>query len=119
MMYAELDASGAVTAIISEDGFGRVKIRDGDGCAVGRVFNGWTFDARQWTSFQFLLRLTFEERTALLASTDPTIRDLLVLVSAAQTVVADDPRLLAGMAYAVDAGFFSPTRADKILNPAL
>ncbi len=116
--YAEINTDGIVVAIHDTDGAQRVKIHDGDGCAIGRVFNGWVFEARRWSTLEFFLRMTTAERDAIHASNDPVIRDYRLLLASAREVVADDHRLIGGMTYAVFRGIFTPERAAEILDPA-
>jgi hypothetical protein len=72
-----------------------------------------------WTSYEFLNRLTASERADIRqrALTDPNVADFLMLATAAQEVVSDDPVTLMGMGYMVMIGVFTETRKNEILGP--
>ena len=118
MSWAILDLENRVIAI--QDGEDRpengVRIVDST-CRLGYLYNGWYFEAPRWTSYQFLLRFTAEERASFRAAaqTDPIVADFQMLATAAQEVVADDPNTVAGMGYLVAVGLLTPERRDEVL----
>jgi hypothetical protein len=72
-----------------------------------------------WTSYEFLNRLTTSERADIRtrALTDPNVADFLMLATAAQEVLSDDPVTLMGMSYMVMIGVFTEARKNEILGP--
>ena len=86
--------------------------------AIGRIYNGWSFDAPRWTPLEFLGRFTdavlddIETRRL----TDPGVRTFYRTASFAQEVVSDDPRTVAGMDYLQSIGVLTQARKDQILN---
>jgi len=84
---------------------------------------GWTmeldvFYSPKWTSYQFLLRLTAEERADIRqrAATDPNVADFLMLAQSAQEIISNDPITLMGMNYLVSIGVFTEQRKKEILQ---
>lgn len=73
---------------------------------------------KTWTAYEFLLRLTAEERANIrsTAQMDPNVADFLHLSQAAQEVVSDDPVTLMGMNYMVSVGIFTEQRKNEILG---
>lgn len=71
-----------------------------------------------WTSYQFLNRLTASERADIRqrALTDPNVADFLMLATAAQEVLSDDPVTIMGMGYMVMIGVFTEVRKNEILG---
>jgi hypothetical protein len=123
MSYAILDINDKVVDIVANrpnDTVRWVKTKPGDGAAIGRVYNGWTFDAPRWTSYEFLNRFTPVERKLIWArsKTDEDIADFLMLSQAAQEVVSDDPATIAGMGLLVSKNILTAARKDAILNGA-
>jgi hypothetical protein len=119
MKWAVLSSDNRVMSIVeSNPPDGAVKAPDGSGVAVGRVWNGWTFDAPKWSSYEFLLRFTRQERTAVRAAglNDPMVEDFLFLATAAHEISADDPNTVAGMEYLVSSGIITETRKQEILS---
>jgi hypothetical protein len=86
--------------------------------AVGRIYNGWTFDAPRWTSYEFLNRFTPTERAAIRTGSmsDPVLADFLMMSQAAQEVVSDDPMTVMGMDYLVSVGVLTAQRKAEILS---
>ena len=74
-----------------------------------------------WTSYQFLNRLTSAERSDIRerAKTDSNVADFLMLATAAQEVVSDDPMTIAGMNYMVMIGVFTEQRKNEILDGSI
>jgi hypothetical protein len=72
-----------------------------------------------WTSYEFLNRLTASERADIRqrALTDPNVADFLMLATAAQEVLSDDPVTIMGMGYMVMIGVFTEARKNEILGP--
>jgi hypothetical protein len=120
MMWAILDLNNKVIDIIEQDERpdNGAKITEGSKCAIGRIYNGWTYDAPKYTSYEFLLRLTAQERAAIRisAKTDDIVADFLQLSQAAQEIICDDPETILGMDYLVSIGIFSEQRKNEILS---
>jgi len=87
-------------------------------CKVGYFWNGWTFDAPRWTSYQFLQRFTPQERAIFrsAALVDVNVADFQMLATAAQEVIADDPVTILGMDYLVSQGLLTEQRKNEILG---
>jgi hypothetical protein len=90
-----------------------------------RVVLSWNIRAKTpdelrqiWTSYEFLNRLTAEERADIRerSATDPNVADFLMLAQAAQEIVSDDPATVMGMNYMVYIGVFTEERKNQILN---
>lgn len=75
---------------------------------------------KSWTSYDFLLRFTPEERSAYrnAAKTDDTVADFMGLAQAAHEIINDDPMTIAGMDYLVSIGLITEQRKNEILNNA-
>lgn len=119
MKWAILDENRRVVSIVEQEERPANGVKGFDpSCAVGRYYNGWTFDAPSWTAYQFLLRFTPAERASFRAAgaTDPNVADFQELAQAAQEIVADDPMTVAGMDYLVAQGLLTRARADEILG---
>lgn len=73
---------------------------------------------QQWSSYQFLLRFTTEERAAFRAAalTDPNVADFQQLAQAAQEIINNDPMTIAGMNYLVSVGLLTEPRKNEILG---
>lgn len=71
-----------------------------------------------WTSYEFLNRLTASERADIRqrALTDHNVADFLMLATAAQEVLSDDPVTIMGMDYMVMIGVFTQARRNEILG---
>lgn len=95
-----------------------VKLFDGIDCNIGWEYDGLQFVAPKWTSYEFLLRLTAEERADIRekAKTDPNVADFLMLAQFAQEVISNDPVTLMGMNYLVFIGVFTEQRKKEILQ---
>lgn len=74
-----------------------------------------------WTSYQFLNRLTATERADIRerSKTDSNVADFLMLATAAQEIVSDDPMTIAGMNYMVMIGVFTEQRKNEILDGSI
>jgi hypothetical protein len=72
----------------------------------------------QWTSYEFLNRLTAAERADIRqrALTDQNVADFLMLATAAQEVLSNDPVTIMGMDYMVMIGVFTQARRNEILG---
>jgi len=120
MNWAILDSNQKVTSIVSSDAKpdNGVKAPDGSGAAVGYFWNGWTFDAPRWTSYDFLNRFTGAERSAIrnAAKSDDTVADFMMLASSAYEIVADNPVTVSGMDYLVTLSIITETRKSEILS---
>lgn len=119
--YAVLGNSRECLAIVETQPLsGRwVKIRPEDQAAIGRIFNGWTFDAPRWTSYEFLRRFTPSERDAIrtAALSDSAVADLLMFLQTATEVVSDDLTTSVGMDYLVHLGIITEARKAELLKP--
>ena len=75
----------------------------------------------QWTSYEFLNRLTAAERADIRqrALTDQNVADFLMLATAAQVVLSDDPVTIMGMDYMVMVGVFTEQRKNQILDGSI
>lgn len=119
MKWAIIDENRRVVSIVEQEDRPASSVKGADpSCAVGRYYNGWTFDAPSWTAYQFLLRFTASERAAFraAATTDSSVADFQQLAQAAQEIIADDPMTVAGMDYLVAQGLLTQSRADEILG---
>lgn len=73
---------------------------------------------KSWTAYEFLLRLTAEERASIrvTAQVNPGVADFLHLSQAAQEIINDDPMTMAGMNYLVSIGIFTEQRKNEIMG---
>jgi hypothetical protein len=120
MTYALLDDNLRCTALVDQEPAGGryVLVRPGTDAGVGRIYNGWTFDAPRWTSYEFLARFTAAERASIRVGSvsDAALADFLMFSQAAQEVVSDDPVTAAGMDYLVQLGILTPARRAEIVS---
>lgn len=120
MIWAILDENNRVTSIVEQEEKPEhsVKALPGTGYAIGKLFNGWTFNGPTYTSYQFLTRFTPEERAAIraLALTDSTVADFLQLEQAAQEIITDNPIVVSGMDYLVSVGLLTESRKNEIIG---
>lgn len=121
MTYAILDDNSRCIAIVNQQPSADVRhviVRPGSNAAVGRIYNGWTFDAQKWTPLEFLSRFTDAELEDIESRrmSDPGVRAFYRQASFAQEIVADDPRTSAGMDYLQSIGVLTAARKDQILN---
>lgn len=72
---------------------------------------------RVWTAYQFLLRFTEAELTAIRAASvnDPVTWRFLTLATAAQEINSDDPTTVGGMDYLVSQNLLTAQRKAEIL----
>jgi hypothetical protein len=127
-------ASNQVSNVIVGDSFfdvGQgaylVALEDGERCEIGQHFDAGG-DPRftgipdrgpqSWTSYEFLLRFTPDERAAFRAAalSDPAVADFQQLASAAQEIINTDPVTIAGMNYLVAQGLITEARKSEILG---
>jgi hypothetical protein len=120
MTYAILNANRRVVEFVAHEPINVdwVKTKPGDGAAIGRIYNGWTFDGQKWTPLEFLSRFTEAEldEIEMRRLSDQNVRTFYRTASFAQEVVADDPRTIAGMEYLVSVGLLTAARKEEILN---
>ena len=121
MSYAILDESNRCTSIVPARPANDVRwvlCGVGSKAAVGRYWNGWTFDAPKWTSYEFLRRFTSSERDAIRTASlsDGAVADLLMFLQTATEVVADDTTTDVGMAYLVHLGILTEARKTELLS---
>lgn len=119
MIWAILDSSNKVVSIVTQEEKPANAVKGHDSsCAIGKFFNGWTFDFPEWTAFEFLMRFTAQEREDIrsLAKSDPILADFLQLSQAAQTISAGNQMTIDGMAYLVTIGILTEQRKQEILN---
>jgi hypothetical protein len=69
-----------------------------------------------YTKRQFLAKFTLEERTAIRASTDPIVIDIMNMLELAEYVSVIDPTTQQGVGYLAMAGLIAPTRVQEILE---
>jgi len=69
-----------------------------------------------WSTLDFLLRFTPQERASARASTIPEVQDFLDLLRAAGEVRSDHPLTQQGMGLLVTAGLLTAERRDEILG---
>jgi len=74
--------------------------------------------APRWSSLQFIERFTDAEQLAIVtaAASIPALRLWYDKAMAADEIVADDPRTIAGVQALVDAGLITAERRDQILG---
>lgn len=123
MRWATTDGSGIVIRIDDEfpgDGIFVLQIQDGTPCELGWKAELGFFYPPKWTSYEFLINLTKEERATIrqLSQTDENVADFLMLAQSAQEIISTDPTTLAGMNYMVYIGVFSEQRKNDILATA-
>jgi hypothetical protein len=119
MRWAIIDENRRVLSIVEQEERPENGVKAFDpSAAVGRYWNGWTFDAPRWTAYQFLLRFTAAERASFraAAATDENVADFQELATAAQEIVADDPMTVAGIDYLVSINLLTQARANEILG---
>lgn len=94
------------------------KIVDDNYCIKGWILDGVEPKPPKWTSYEFLLRLTAQERADIRqrAITDPNVADFLMLAQSAQEIISNDPITLMGMNYLVYIGVFTEQRKKEILQ---
>lgn len=73
----------------------------------------------EWSSLDFLLRLTFDERTelALQARTNPLVSDFRLLCASSGSVRANHPLTVQGLNYIQQLGIITEERKNQILDP--
>jgi hypothetical protein len=109
------------------EGLYLVPLNEGEECLIGQVYdvNGSprfsgtpTPVVKTYTSYQFLLRFTAEERAAFRAAaiTDTIVADFQELATAAHEISTDNPTTLAGMNYLVSAGLITEQRKQEVLG---
>lgn len=120
MRWALIDSNNKVIGFIESDipAENAVPAPINGDAAIGRIYNGWTFDAPRWTPLEFLGRFTESELDDIenRRLTDPVVRSFYRTASFAQEVVSDDPRTVAGMDYLQSIGVLTQARKDQILN---
>lgn len=118
MMWAVLDSMNRVISLVEQETVPERGIKAYEGAAVGKFWNGSSFEAARWLTYEFLQRFTDAELDGcLLASqTDSTIRRFLAFAEAAHQVVSDDSMTVAGMNYLVGIGLLTSSRRDQILD---
>lgn len=121
MRYAEVRNNFVVNIVVGED-LSSPFVACSDNVGIG-----WTYENNQfsppipvyvWTSYEFLMRLTAEERALIRQNslTDNLVADFLMLAQSAQEIRSDDPITIMGMDYMVSCGIFSEQRRDEILG---
>ncbi len=90
--------------------------------AVVAAFDAAAPEPMRWTPLEFLERFTQAERIAIRAASAGTspealqLADWLDLLRASTEVIADDPRVVAGMTALVAAGLLADARRTEILG---
>lgn len=123
MRWVTTNGSGIVLQIHEDfpgEGMFVFPLYDGVQCELGWKVELEMFYPPKWTSYEFLMQLTKEERTTIrqLAQTDENVADFLMLAQSAQEIIATDPTTLAGMNYMVYIGVFTEQRKNDILATA-
>jgi hypothetical protein len=74
--------------------------------------------SKSWTSYEFMNKLTQEERSTIrsLSTSDQNIADFLMLAQYASEIISDDPITTNAMNYMVSIGVFSEERKKEILE---
>lgn len=125
MKQAIINENNIVTNVIAGSVPYGLNLNEGEFCEIGATYvpNGNPRFLRAprvytWTSYQFLNRLTASERAEVRSRslTDTNVADFLMLATAAQEVVSDDPVTIQGMGYLVSIGVLTAQRRDEILN---
>ena len=104
-----------------------VALEDGEQCQIGQTYSPNDSPRfigtpqrlpMSWTSYQFLLRFTSDERAAFRAAalSDPAVADFQQLAQAAQEVINNDPMTIAGMNYLVSVNLLTEQRKNEILG---
>lgn len=130
-LYAYVDlATGVVRAVryhetAPDPAPHRIEVQEGE-----VVDKFWTYAADEtprftppvvppvWTAYQFLLRFTEAELTAIrtAAATDPVTWRFLTLATAAQEIDSADPTTIGGMDYLVSQNLLTAERKAEILG---
>ena len=71
---------------------------------------------RVWTPFQFFQKFTDAESTAVLTSTDATVKKFVMSMQLYQSVYPDDPSCKAALDYLVSLGILTADRETAILQ---
>lgn len=104
-----------------------IELAAGEQCEIGqqydansnpRFFGSVAPIEVSWSSYQFLLRFTNQERTSIrtAAASDDAVADFQQLAGAAHQIVNTDPITIAGMDYLVSVGILTQARRDEILT---
>ena len=104
-----------------------IELAAGEQCEIGQQYNenssprffGSVAPIEvSWSSYQFLLRFTNQERTSIrtAAASDDAVADFQQLAGAAHQIVNTDPITIAGMDYLVSVGILTQARRDEILT---
>ena len=117
MRWARIDSAGIVIEIVEADARPDGCVRDDGSARVNAHFDGWTFRAQRFTSYQFLGRFTDAEleHVRSYAVHDSAVWRLLSLAQAAQEIDTADPVTVAGMDYLVTVAILTQARRDAIL----
>jgi len=118
MIWAVLDYKNKVTALVDQEDVPERGIKAYGGAAVGKYWNGSTFDAPKWLTYEFLQRFTDAELDGCLvaAQTNAIVRRFITFAEAAHEIIADDPETVAGMDYLVSLGLLTSARKTEILT---
>jgi hypothetical protein len=103
-----------------------VELEENESCEIGQIysensvprFSGVNTINRIYTSYQFLLRFTAEERSSFRTAglTDQNVADFHELATAAQEIETLHPMTIAGMNYLVSIGLLTEQRKQEILG---
>jgi hypothetical protein len=133
MKLALIDTTNTVINVIISDfdvvenNIYSVRLEDDEVCEIGCIYNQNEIPrftrqpqtyTQKWTSYEFLLRFTAEERSAFRAAslTDSMVADFQQLAQAAQEIINTDPMTVAGMNYLVSVGLLTEQRKTEILG---
>lgn len=123
-------SNGKVTAVVEReaeqpDTERRFQLQTDEECEIGWLYTAGATprfnppaSPLSWTAYQFLLRFTEAELTAIRAASvnDPVTWRFLTLATAAQEINSDDPNTIAGMDYLVSQNLLTPERKAEILG---
>lgn len=109
------------------DGLYLVVLQENETCLIGqsysenntpRFFGTPETQQKIYTTYEFLLRFTPEERAAArnAAITDPIIADFQQLSQVISTIDNTDPQTIQGMQYLVSVGVITQQRFDEIMG---
>lgn len=118
MKWAVLDYTNRVISLVDQDERPDRGIKAYDGAAIGKFWNGSTFEAPRWFTYEFLQRFTDAELDGCLVAsqTNAIVRRFLAFAEAAHEIIADDPATVAGMDYLVSIGLLTSARKTEILT---
>ena len=118
MIWAVLDYTNRVVSLVDQDEVQERGIKAYDGAEVGKFWNGSTFDAPRWLTYEFFQRFTDAELDGCLVAsqTNAIVRRFIAFAEAAHEIISDDPTTVVGMDYLVSIGLLTSSRKTEILT---